>query len=185
MKIFKTWLAIVGLLAAFVVVAPAPAQAAIDSPNCAVTWGSLAKSVNVFSGGSVVNVRAGRHDCFDRMVVDVRGHAHGYSVQYVSSVSQPGSGFPVTLRGGAYLHVVVLAAAYDQATGSATYSPANRNELVNTAGYATFRQVALAGSFEGYTHIGVGVRARLPFRVFVLDGPGSTSRIVLDVAHHW
>jgi hypothetical protein len=53
------------------------------------------------------------------------------------------------------------------------------------SGYRTFRQVAYAGSFEGQTTIGVGVRARLPFRVFTLAGPGSNSRLVIDVAHHW
>jgi len=29
------------------------------------------------------------------------------------------------------------------------------------------------------------VRARLPFRVFVLAGPGNGSRLVIDVAHRW
>lgn len=56
---------------------------------------------------------------------------------------------------------------------------------MNVAGYSTFRQVALAGSFEGETTIGLGVRARLPMRVIVLDGPGSGSRLVIDVAHRW
>ena len=57
--------------------------------------------------------------------------------------------------------------------------------LTNVAGYSTFRQVAYAGSFEGQTTIGLGVRARLPFRVFTLAGPGSDTRLVIDVAHHW
>jgi hypothetical protein len=52
-------------------------------------------------------------------------------------------------------------------------------------GFRTFRQVAFLGTFEGYTTIGLGVRARLPFRVFVLPGPGSGSRVVIDVAHRW
>ncbi len=43
----------------------------------------------------------------------------------------------------------------------------------------------MASSLEGQTTIGVGVRARLPFRTFVLDGPGSNSRVVIDVAHRW
>ena len=34
----------------------------------------------------------------------------------------------------------------------------------------TFRQVAWAGSFEGQTTLALGVRARLPFRVFTLAG---------------
>jgi hypothetical protein len=52
-------------------------------------------------------------------------------------------------------------------------------------GYRTLRDVVFGGSFEGYTTFAVGVRARLPFRVFVLAGPGTHSRIVLDVAHQW
>ena len=55
------------------------------------------------------------------------------------------------------------------------------------AGYSTFRQVAWAGSFEGYTTLALGVRARLPFRVFVLPArPGPTrTALVIDVAHRW
>jgi hypothetical protein len=69
------------------------------------------------------------------------------------------------------------------AHGSPAYTPANRAELANVAGYQTFRQVAWAGSFEGYTSVGLGVRARLPFRAFTLAGPGGGSRLVIDVAH--
>ena len=58
-------------------------------------------------------------------------------------------------------------------------------ELVDVRGWTTFRQVAYAGCFEGQTTVGVGVRARLPFRVFALDGPGAGSRLVIDVAHRW
>ena len=37
-----------------------------------------------------------------------------------------------------------------------------RLPMPNVAGYRTFRQVAWAGSFEGQTTVGLGVRARLP-----------------------
>ncbi|WP_207344340.1 hypothetical protein [Arthrobacter sp. E3] len=181
MKYIKAWLAVVGLLAAFIMIAPAPAHAA---PYCGITWGSLAKTAGTSSSAAISNVRAGQHPCFDRMVIDVNGHANGYSVSYVSAVTRPGSGAIVPLRGGAYLKVTVLAPAYT-AAGAASYIPANRNELVNTAGYSTLQQLAFAGSFEGRTTLAVGVRARLPFNVFVLDGPGATSRIVIDVAHRW
>ena len=33
--------------------------------------------------------------------------------------------------------------------------------------------------------LGLGVRARLPMRAFVLDGPGDGTRLVIDVAHRW
>jgi hypothetical protein len=48
--------------------------------------------------------------------------------------------------------------------------------------------VAYAGSFEGSTTLALGVRARLPFRVFTVAGtPNSddTPRLVIDVAHRW
>ncbi|MEV8144819.1 hypothetical protein [Specibacter sp. NPDC078709] len=181
MKYIKAWLAIVGLLAAFILVAPAPAQAA---PYCGIVWGSLAKTAGTGSSATVANVRAGQHACFDRMVIDVNGHANGYSVQYVSVVQRPGSGQAVPVRGAADLQVTVLAPAYTS-SGTSSYTPTNPNELFNLAGYTTFRQLAMAGSFEGSTTIALGVRARLPFTVFVLDGPGNTSRIVIDVAHRW
>jgi len=61
-------------------------------------------------------------------------------------------------------------------------------EMVDVAGFDTFRQVASAGSFEGWTTLALGVRARLPFRVFLVRGaPYSDQalRLVVDVAHHW
>lgn len=182
MRKFKSWLAVLGLLAAFVFVAPSQAQAA---PYCGITWGSLAKSAGTLSSAPITNVRAGQHPCFDRLVVDIGGHAGGYTVQYVTAVHREGSGAVVPLRGGAFLQATVKDPTYNVATGAQVYRPANPNELVNAAGFATFRQVALAGSFESQTTLGVGVRARLPFTVFVLSGPGSQSRLVIDVAHRW
>ena len=61
----------------------------------------------------------------------------------------------------------------------------NRSEVSSVGGYDTFRQVAWGGSFEGQTTLALGVRARLPFRTLVVTGPGSTTRLVIDVAHHW
>jgi len=106
-------------------------------------------------------------------------------VRYVTNVLSQGKGDVVPLRGGARLEVVALVPDYNINTGQGTYRPANRKELVNVGGFRTFRQLAYGGSFEGYTTIGLGVRARLPFRVFGLPGPGERSRIVIDVAHRW
>ena len=156
--------------------------------TCATTtahWGSLTKSLNRMTPDPITNVRAGRHTCFDRMVVDVRGKGEGYTVRYVSQVLSEGKGDVVRLRGGARIWVTITAPTYNINTGTSTYRPANSRELVNVTGFSTFRQIASGGSFEGYTTIGLGVRARLPMRVFILDGPGTGSRVVIDVAHHW
>jgi hypothetical protein len=156
--------------------------------TCAATtahWGSLTKSLNRMTPDPITNVRAGRHTCFDRMVVDVRGKGAGYTLRYVAQVLSQGKGAVVPLRGGAKLDVVITAPTYNINTGTSTYNPSNSRELVNVTGFSTLRQIASGGSFEGYTTIGLGVRARLPMRVFILDGPGTGSRIVIDVAHHW
>ncbi|GAB2649303.1 AMIN-like domain-containing (lipo)protein [Kribbella swartbergensis] len=164
--------------------APRTASTASAATACPTGWGSLPEANSRMTQAPVTDVRTGRHACFDRLVVDIRGRAPGYDVRYVTNVTQDGSGFVVPLRGGAKLQVIVRAPAYDSA-GRPTYRPANKRELSNVSGYSTFRQVAYAGSFEGQTTIGLGVRARLPFRVFTLAGPGSNSRLVVDVAHRW
>ena len=161
-----------------------PGVASAASPYCGIMWGSLAKADPDMSSAHVTNVRTGRQACYDRLVIDLTGKVAGYSVQYVPVVIQDGSGFQIPTLGGADLQITVTAPSYDR-NGQSTYSPAAKAELSNVSGYQTFRQVVYAGSFEGYTSIGLGVRARLPFRVFALDGPDGGSRLVVDVAHHW
>lgn len=153
-------------------------------PFCGIRWGSLDKTSAPMSAAPVVDLRAGEHRCFDRLVFDIDGNARGYHVAYVDEVQAEGSGAVVPLRGAAALSVTVRSPAYDE-NAAPTYHVGNRRELVPVRGFRTFRQVAWAGSFEGQTTVGLGVRARLPFRVFTLDGPGDAGRLVIDVAHRW
>ncbi len=165
----------------------APASGAAKRPFCGQAWGSLPKQVGNFEGAPssvLTNVRAGRDACFDRLILDLSGSPVGYRVEYVRQVTEDGSGAPIPLRGGAFLSIVAAAPAHDDAYRP-TYRPADRSNIVNVAGFTTFRQVAFGGTFEGLTTIGLGVRATLPFRVFVLAGPGSGSRLVVDVSHRW
>lgn len=171
----RSFLAIVLMLCGFLAVPPTAASAA---PYCGITWGSQLKSAPSLSRAQVADVRTGQHACFDRLVVDVAGDAGGYTVRYVTHVRQEGSGTVIPTRGGAALQITVNA-------HGERYAPAHPRNLSDVTGYRTFRQVVLAGSFEGYTSFGLGVRARLPFRVLVLDGPGTGSRVVVDVAHRW
>ncbi len=169
--------------------ATAPAAGAARTtaaPYCGITWGSGAERASVAgrAPNTLTGVRAGRQTCYDRLVVDVAGKTSFYDVRYVDQVRTEGEGAVVPLAGGARLAVVVGSPAYDGA-GRPTYDPADPAHLVGVTGWTTFRQVAWAGTFEGQTTLGLGVRARLPFRVFVLDGPGSGSRVVVDVAHRW
>ncbi|WP_206338810.1 AMIN-like domain-containing (lipo)protein [Streptomyces tendae] len=186
----RTICATVVLLGATLVTAAAPAVAAPATATAATTacpsgWGSGGKSATAATTASVKDVRTGRHDCYDRMVVDVPGAARadlGYAVRYVDRLYQDGSGRHIPVAGGAVLEVRVTAPAYDPETGAATY-PARAGAAlpgVDLTGYRTFRDARFAGSFEGETQLGLGVRGRLPFRVLQLDG-----RLVIDVAHTW
>lgn len=166
----------------------APASTAVTVPattsatTCStVYWGSLPKTRTTYSIATVHDVRTGRHTCFDRLVVDLNGRNAGYSVKYVNNLYKTGSGEPVYLNGGAKLSITVYAPAYDS-EGNSTYLP---DAGITTLNYTTFRQLAYLGSFEGQTEWGLSTRARLPMRVFTLDGPGSGSRVVIDVAHRW
>ncbi len=177
MKTLLKWIAVTATIAAMAVLAPSTAQAA---PYCGITWGSLPKEASPGSTALLTDVRVGQHGCYDRLVLDMTGDVQGYSVRYVDQVVFDGSGALVPLRGGAKLEVIARAGAIPT---DSFFLP--NGELADVSQYRTFRHVAWAGSFEGQTTVGLGVRARLPFRVFILDGPGSGSRLVIDVAHRW
>ncbi len=154
-------------------VVPAVAGAASGKPYCGITWGSVAKAAPRMTGAAVNGVRPGRHDCFDRLVVDIAGKpGAGYDVRYVDVYRAEGSGDALPVAGGAVLSLTVRA-------------PSHKAIRTSVNGYRTFRDVVWGGSFEGQSSFGLGVRGRLPFRVFQLDGPGNGTRLVIDVAHKW
>lgn len=171
--------------AALIVVPVVVATPASATPTCPVVyWGSTAKTSPAMTSQSLTDVRTGKHDCYDRIVFDITsgaGSPVGYTVEYVSQVIQDGSGDVVPVAGDAKVQITINAPAYD-GPGNSTYNPAT---VPGVSGYQTFRQVAWAGSFEGYTTFGLGVRARLPIRAVVLTGPGSGQRLVVDVYHFW
>lgn len=178
----RVLLALTTLAAGLVATGAAPAQA---GPYCGIVWGSTQELSDLGAAGTVVGVRTGQHPCFDRLVIDLTGGpATGYSVTYVPQITADGSGAVIPTRGGAALQVVAHTPAIDSA-GNATYRPANPAEVAPVSGYRTFRQVVWGNTFEGFSTIGLGVRARLPFRVLIVPGPGSGSRLVVDVAHRW
>lgn len=164
---------------ASVTAAAAPALAVTHHPAaCSTAWGTNAKHAGPTATvpTPIQGVRAGKHACFDRLVVDLgSGPRPGYNVQYVRQILAQGSGRVLFVRGNAKILIVLRAPA------GSTYH-ANAANLVNVTGFATFRQVRGAGSFERVTSIGLGVRAKLAFRVSLL-GTTSAWRLVIDVAH--
>ena len=165
----------------------ATATPAAATPYCGLTWGSTPENTHRgASAGWISQVRAGRHDCYDRLVIDI-GDGAGldwYDVSYVDEVRTDGEGAVVPTRGGASLQVVVFSTSqspYGVFPGTGT----DPNELTNVSGFRTFRQVVWAGEFESVSTIGIGTRGRLPFRAFTLPGARGDLRLVVDVAHAW
>jgi hypothetical protein len=174
--------------------APAPrpagpvlaAAATTTTPVCDIVWGSTEKTAGPLSQAPLLSVETGRHECWDRVVFELDGSAQGYSVRYATAVPTDGEGVDLVpyTAGGAHLWVTLRAPAYD-AGHRATFSAQTGQHVANVLRYDTLRDVVFGGSFEGYTTFAVGVRARLPFRVLLVAGPGTHSRIVVDVAHRW
>lgn len=164
--------------------ASAGSTAAKSAAACPTGWGSGVKGTPPVGGEPLKDIRTGRHDCYDRVVFDIPdgGDEVGYYVQYVDELRQAGSGDLIPVTGGAILEIRVGAPSYHPETGGIAYPGKAAEPLpgVNISGYRTFRDTRFASSFEGETQIGVGVRARLPFRVLRLD-----DRVVVDVAHSW
>jgi len=167
----RVLLAVVLAVATLSVASPAEA-----APYCGIRWGSLQKYSAATSIGLITGVRAGRHACYDRLVIDVAGKVNGYEVQYMPKRTTSTSEY-------AHLQINVDAAMIDPA-GNFTFGSDNNFALTGFSKYRTFRAVRGGGLMKN-SIISLDVRARLPFRVFTLDGPGGGSRLVVDVAHRW
>jgi hypothetical protein len=172
-------IAVCGLMAGAV---PAGATAA---PSCGIGWGSLDSSGGSLGVAPLITTRTGQHECFDRLVFELDGPATGYRVNYGEAYTG-GQGLALSpyTAGGAVLNVVLLSPTAG-GSGPVRYDYRTGDHPGSVLGYRTLRDVVFGGSYEGYTTFAVGVRARLPYQVTVLPGPGTHSRIVLDVAHSW
>jgi hypothetical protein len=155
------------------VVAAGSAQADLPRPTS-----TSAQHVNRTPAHAALltGIRTGKHDTFDRVVLDLKGAAPGYDVRYVSAVTYDPSGKPVTMPGRYYLQVVLKPAAAHTASGTRTYTGASRV----TTSLPTLRGFVVNGDFEAVLSVALGLSKRAGFRVLTLANP---TRIVVDVAH--
>jgi hypothetical protein len=93
---------------------PGPAAESFAPPGsigCEVALGvgllvhAQGEGAHVDQESFLVDVRAGKHTCYDRLVLEFRGPVNGYTIKYVNQVHQEGSGKPVPLAGRAKLQV--------------------------------------------------------------------------------
>jgi hypothetical protein len=118
------------------------------------------------------------HDGYDRVVFQFRNGLPGYRVEYVEPpLREDGSGNVVKLEGKAFVVVrMEPASGFDLTVpeGELVYTGPRR---IAGNGTSVVREIARTGDFEAVLAWGVGLGARVPFRVFTLDEP---ARIVVD-----
>jgi hypothetical protein len=125
---------------------------------------------------TLVDVRTGVHEGFDRVVFEFVGELPSYDIEWGEApiLADP-SGLPIDVSGAAFLRVRFSPAwAHDDA-GEATVSAL---ELApDLPGVVEVTQV---GDFEGVVTWVVGLTGELEFEVLELESP---FRLVIDVEH--
>jgi len=128
------------------------------------------------SAVTVTGIRTGHHDGFDRVVFDVAGTgAPGWDVRYVPQAVEQGRGEPIDVAGKAVLQVTLTGVGYPTDTGIEEY---DGSAPLPGSGTAVVTEVVWDSTFEGTSVAFVGTTERVPFRVYLLQGP---ARVVLDV----
>jgi hypothetical protein len=129
------------------------------------------------STAELTNITSGRHDIFDRVVLVFAGPEPECSASYVNQIVADGSGQPISLDGNAFLQVTLRGAAAHDDAGKLTY---NGPDIIDTPELENVTAVTLAGDFEGYVTVGLGMNVKTHYEVFALSGP---TRVVIDVGH--
>jgi hypothetical protein len=126
---------------------------------------------------TVIDIRIGRHDHFDRVVFEVGGSGTpGWDVRYVDAASSQASGRPMEVAGNDILQVTLTGVGYPTDTGIDEWSGPNP---LSVAGTEVVTEVVWDTTFEGTSVAFVGTDAQVPFRVYLLQAP---ARVVLEVA---
>lgn len=129
----------------------------------------------------LTDVRAARHEGFDRVVFQFRNALPGYDVRYVSRpIRQDGSGRIIEIAGGSVVRIRMenaLDADLSQASAPLTYTGPRRlspetPELV---------ELARTGGFEGVLTWVAGLQDPVDFRVTTLATP---PRLIVDFRNH-
>ena len=126
------------------------------------------------SAPTLVDVRAGRHPGFDRVVFEFQGAVPEHHVRYVDQLVEDGSGNPVSVAGNADLEVVFQGANAHKADGTPSVGPRRFSPVLTAV-----KEVAQIGDFEAVVSYGIGLDRRRPLTVSTLSGP---SRLVIDVS---
>jgi hypothetical protein len=127
---------------------------------------------------SVVDVRVGTHDGFDRLVFELVGDGTpGYRIAYTDEPVGDASGLPVEVAGATALQVTLVGVAIpgEEPEGATTFL----DDVLGPDG-GVILEVVNESLFEGYHTFFVGLDEQLPFVLGLLDDP---TRLVVDLVH--
>jgi hypothetical protein len=140
----------------------------------AVVLALAAAPAGAQSTPTLVDVRAGSHTGYDRVVFEFRGAVPEHRIRYVDQLVEDGTGDPVSVAGAADLEVVFEGANAHEEDGSPTISPRRFSP-----GLPAVKEIAQLGDFEAVVSYGIGVDQRRPIQVSTLSNP---SRLVVDIS---
>ena len=151
-------------------------------PSGCASFGTLATVsyhlADAPSGLVGTDIRAGAHDCYDRVVIEFGPHGPGstfpgYEVGYTTNPVQGTGGTPVVMRGGAVLRVRV--SAWMPNPDSSGY--AGPLDITGTT-TTHLREIRQIENFEAVSVWAIGIDQARPVRVTRLDSP---ARLVVDI----
>lgn len=129
------------------------------------------------SGQEITGVRTGRHEDFDRVVLDLTGDEPqlGWFARLVDEALEDPSGLPLDVEGERFLQLGVAGISW-------TVESPDRYDggPVQGQGTEVVTEVVFGALFEGQQQILVGLREDSDYRIFPLSDP---ARIVIDVRH--
>jgi hypothetical protein len=129
----------------------------------------------------LTDVKAARHEGYDRVVFVFRNAVPGYDVRYVERpIVQDGSGNPVDV-GGAYVLRVRMDNALDADLSQETAPPTYTGPSRFSPGTLEIVELVRTGGFEGVLTWAMGLNDRVDFRVLTLQDP---PRLIVDVRNH-
>jgi len=152
----------------------------LQTPGVEAFEGTVGMTEKVSSGippVTLTNVRAGRHDQYDRVVFEFQGSAlPGYHVEYIDRpVRHCASGDVVPLEGDGWLRIRLTPSQAHTEAGQATIAQREQRP-----GLTIVRELKQICDFEGQVAWVLGVSSPNRYRVLELGAP---ARLVVDIKH--
>jgi hypothetical protein len=137
--------------------------------------GTLGENTGVPPLGTLIDVRTGQHDAFDRVVFEFIDAPPEYRVEYVDEAIGCGSGEAIDVDGAAFLQVRFNVAQAHDDQGELTI-----DATTIAPGLPSILEAVQTCDFEGVVIWVLGLPEELGFQVTALEAP---LRLAVDIAH--